>query len=72
LNRERGQDSLISFIDLRIISQIVIRFGETRQPLLVKPESHRGICRDIIGERGNKIVIDLTAIHTLQPEIEDN
>jgi hypothetical protein len=57
---------------LRIITQIVIWFGETRQPLLAKPESHPGICRCIIGKPGNKIVIDLTAIYALGPEIEDD
>jgi hypothetical protein len=59
-------------MDLRIISQIVSRLGETRQPLLVKPSSYCGICKCIIEKRGDKIVIDLTDIHALQPEIEDN
>jgi DNA mismatch repair protein MutH len=69
---QRGQDRLISFIHLGIIAQIVIRFGETRQPLLVKSASGHGIPRCIIGKHGNKIVRDLTVIHSLQPEIENN
>jgi hypothetical protein len=57
---------------LRIIGQIVIRFGETRQQLLAMPSSDRGIARRIIGKHGKKIVRDPTVIHALQPEIEDN
>jgi hypothetical protein len=57
---------------LRIIAQIVTRFGETREPPLAKPEIHRGICRCISGKGGNKILIDLMVIHALQSEIEDN
>jgi hypothetical protein len=47
-------------------------FGKPRQPLLAKPQGHLGICRCILVEHDQKIVIDVTAVHALDLEIRHN